>query len=221
MKQLVNMRPVSRRGLECRGFSWQHLRVAFPGRSLWMFSFLFAAFLLTGCDASEFTDEPDAVASLSSEDLIESMVMTPLPLTEDGAEQEYLLKVTMKERKDIQYPDVFNLLGMSENMPASLIYDDGTGFDDIPNDLVFTGVVQEACSPVELPDGVAGKDIISVTLSCSGDFIRPGQECEGHGVCPEQVSRSLFWGLIEYDTSVAVCWCGIECSFDVEFKLGK
>ena len=189
--------------------------------SFWMLYFMITACLFAGCDASSLGDEREAVTSLSSIELIESMVMTPIPKVDESAEQEYLLKVTMKPSDDIQYPDVINLLGMSENMPASLIYDDGTGYDQTPNDLVFTGVVLEACSPYKIPEGVAAKEIFSISISCEGDFILPGQECEGHGICPEEVSWSLLWGLIEYDTSVAVCWCGIQCSFEVEFKLGK
>jgi len=191
------------------------------GNSLWMLSFIIAALFFSACDASNLGDEQEVVTSLSSIELIESMVMTPIPKADEEAEQEYLLKVTMKPRDDIQYPDVINLLGMSENMPASLIYDDGSGYDQAPNDLVFTGVVLEACSPYKIPEGVAGKDIFSISISCEGDFLLPGQECEGHGICPEEVSRSLLWGLIEYDTSVAVCWCGFQCSFEVEFKIGK
>ena len=194
---------------------------AFKNSSGWgLMCLLVFAGLLSGCDASGLESEQDAVTSLSSVELIESMVMTPLPIKEVGAEQEYVLKVTMKHKDNISYPKVINLLGHTKNMPSSLIYDDGSGFDDSPNDLVFTGVVTEACSPVNVPEGVAAKDIFSITFSCEGDFIRPGQDCEGHGVCPEEVSRSFLWGLIEYDTNVAVCWCGIECGFDVEFKLG-
>jgi hypothetical protein len=175
---------------------------------------------ITGCDASALSDKDEAMDSLTSIDLIESMVMRPLPVKEEGAVQEFVLEVTMKSTDTVAYPDVINLLAASDKMPASLIYDDGTGYDKTPNDLIFTGVVTEACAPFDLPAGAAAKEIFSIKITCSGDFIRPGEDCEGYGVCPEEVSRSFLWGLIEYDTSVAVCWCGIECSYDIEFKIG-
>lgn len=176
---------------------------------------------ITACDSNQLdTPEEDALASLQSIERIESMEMTPIPVQEEGAEQEYVLRVTMKKSADIQFPDVINLLGMSKNMPSSLIYDDGTGYDAIAGDLVFTGVVTDACTPFDLPEGVAAKDVFSITIKCSGDFILPGEECEGEGICPETASRSFLWGLIEYDTSVAVCWCGFACEYDIQLKLG-
>mgnify|MGYP006919620185 CR=1 FL=1 len=176
---------------------------------------------ITGCDASAFSDTQDEMDSLKSTDLIESMVMTPIPTRDGTLEQEYVLEVTMKATANVTYPDAINLLGLSEKMPASLIYDDGSGYDKTPGDLIFTGVVTEACAPFDLPKGVAAKEIFFIKVTCSGDFIRPGEECEGYGVCPEQASRSFLWGLIEYDTSVAVCWCGLSCSYEFELKLGK
>ncbi|MDA1027681.1 MAG: hypothetical protein O3B41_01325 [Bacteroidetes bacterium] len=176
---------------------------------------------LVGCDASAATDLSDPVDSLTSTNLIESMVMTPIPSRDGSLEQEYVLEVTMKSTTEVSYPEVINLLGATEKMPASLIYDDGSGYDKTPGDLVFTGVVTEACAPFDLPKGVAAKDIFFVKVTCSGDFIRPGEECEGYGICPEQTSRSFLWGLIEYDTSVALCWCGFECSYELGLKFGK
>lgn len=186
----------------------------------WMGLLALLCFFVTACDSNQLETSEDAITSLKSIELIESMEMTPIPVTEEGAEQEYVLRVTMKESAEVDFPDVINLLGMSENMPSSLIYDDGTGFDEVPGDLVFTGVVTEACAPFELPKGVAAKDVFSITIKCSGSFIRPGDVCEGEGVCPETASRSFLWGLIEYDTNVAVCWCGFSCEYDIQLKFG-
>lgn len=176
---------------------------------------------LVGCDASAAMDPSSPMDSLNSTSLIESMVMTPIPSQDGSLEPEYVLEVTMKSTAGITFPDAINMLGAREDMPASLIYDDGSGYDKTPGDLVFTGVVTQACAPFDLPKDVAAKDFFFIKVTCSGDFIRPGEECEGHGVCPEQASRSLLWGLIEYDTSVALCWCGFECSYELGLKFGK
>lgn len=181
----------------------------------WTLVFGCLSLLFMACDSTAVYEVDEPIDVLRSIELIESIEMTPLPAKNEFEPIEYLLKATLRKVDHIKYPDVINLLGFSVDSPSSLIYDDGSGSDELAGDLVYTGVVTKACSPIDIPHDAAAKKI---TISCSVSFILPGQECEGHGVCPGSVSRSFLWGLIEYDTSVAVCWCGIECS--VEFSLG-
>jgi hypothetical protein len=34
---------------------------------------------------------------------------------------------------------------------------------------------------------------------------------------PDTAHRSFFWGLIEYDTEVVLCFCLTECDIDINF----
>ena len=182
--------------------------------------FLGVGMILSGCDSAGAHDEKSAIDALTSIDLIESMEMSPLPPGDDQDVQEYVLSVQFKNVNGIKYPEAINLLGATAHTPTSLVFDDGTGYDISPGDLIFTGVVTEACSDLLIPEGVSSKDIIKIKLSCDGDFIAPGEECEGHGICPETAQRSFLWGLIEYETDVTVCWCGFSCDYDISIELG-
>ena len=174
----------------------------------------------TGCDSTN-VDPPDAPETgIKTMDLVESMEMRPLNVNETGEIRDYVLEVTLKDVEGIRYPDALNLLGSTTLEASSLVYDDGTAHDRIAGDRVYSGVVSEACSELDLPDGIAAKDIISITISCSGDFIRPGSECEGQGTCPETAERSFLWGLIEYETDIVLCWCNMGCEYDISFELG-
>ena len=175
---------------------------------------------LSGCDTIGANDEESAMDVFTSIDLIESMEMSPLPVGENEDVQEYVLRVKLKNVEGIKYPEAINLLGATTHTPSSLVFDDGSAFDVAAGDLIFTGVVTESCSEIAIPEGIGGKDIIKIKLSCEGDFISPGDDCEGHGTCPETAQRSFLWGLIEYETDVSVCWCGFSCDYDISIELG-
>ena len=181
---------------------------------------LAAGILLSGCDTTGANEEENVMDALTSIELIESMEMSPLPAGENEDVQEYVLRVKLKNVEGIKYPEAINLLGTATHTPSSLVFDDGSAFDVVAGDLIFTGVVTESCSEIMIPEGLGAKDIIKITLSCEGDFISPGDECEGHGICPETSQRSFLWGLIEYETNVSVCWCGFSCDYDISIELG-
>ena len=186
--------------------------------------FLGIGILFTGCDAAiadSGTRQPaEAVEALNAHELIQTMEMSPLPVADNEETEQYVLRVQLSEIEGVRYPLAFNMLGATSHSPSSMVHDDGTGYDAIAGDLIYSGVVTQSCDELQIPEGMSGKDIISITVSCEGDFITPGEECEGEGVCPETAERSFLWGLIEYETDVVVCWCGFSCDYEVSLDLG-
>jgi len=180
--------------------------------------------LWTGCDAGssalEGPSDPDAVTVLSGMDFVESVEMTVLN-PGSAKEEKLALRVRMDDAAPIRYPEAFNILGMRTDGSVARMEDSGTGADEFAGDGVYSAWVDRSC----LDDGSvpewAGKDIIEFSLSCDVDFIAPGSECEGEGVCPESASRSFLWGLIEYDVDVVTCWCFQGCTAEFKFSLGK
>jgi len=173
---------------------------------------------LAGCDSSGLSEVDDAVAELNALDLVETVQMTQL-LTEKEEEKEFLLEVTLREEETVRYPDAINLLGLSHEMPSTLLADDGLGMDVKAGDRIYSGIVPESCVPGGIPAEYASKDIIKITIACDWDLIRPGEECEGYGTCPSTAQRSWLWGLISYETNVVTCWCRGECNVELEFSL--
>jgi len=176
------------------------------------------AMIAVGCDSSAMDAETDPVEILDSLELIDEVQMTKMD-TREGQEDEFLLEVTLREEPDVRYPSAINLLGLSREMPSTLLADNGIGADAEKGDRVYSGVVPESCVPGGVPLAGAAKDVVTITISCDWDLIRPGEECEGYGTCPSTAQRSWLWGLIEYETNVVTCWCRGGCEFDIEFSL--
>ncbi len=188
-----------------------HMLGAFLAASLF-------AIIFTGCDSSGLNKAEDTVAELNALDLVDTVEMTQLK-TKKGEEKEFLLEVTLREEEEVRYPDAINLLGLSKDMPSTLLTDDGLGMDSMAGDRIYSGIVPESCIPGGIPPEHANKDIITITFTCDWDLIRPGEECEGHGTCPSTAERSWLWGLIRYETNVVTCWCRGECDVELEFSL--
>jgi hypothetical protein len=134
--------------------------------------------------------------------------VTARPIAGKTGQTQYVLRVAFSpERNGLRLPGGLNILGGRES-GSSIIYDDGTGYDEHAGDGVFTGLVSEACLPVQHTSPRAGKDLV---LSCKLKIVSPGTECGEWGECPETLHRSLLWGLIEYDTDTLFCFCLDEC----------
>lgn len=170
----------------------------------------------TGCESAGVEPGEDPVATLASMDLVQSVDMTILR-SGPGKEDDYVLEVTLKPDGRVRYPEAFQVFGMKEDGQITVLEDNGAGDDLAAGDLVYTARVDRSCLQEDALTAVAGKDEPKITLTCEVDFISPGQECPGHGVCPETAERSFLWGLIEYETDVVTCWCFQGC--DIEFEL--
>ncbi len=174
----------------------------------------------TGCESAGV--EPgsdhglDPVATLASMDLVESVDMTILR-PEAGKEEAYVLEITLQPDARVRYPEAFQVFGMMEDGQIAILEDNGTGDDLVAGDLIYTARVDRSCLEEGALDAVAHKAGPTLTLTCEVDFISPGQECPGHGVCPDTAERSFLWVLIEYEVEVVTCWCFQGC--DIEFEL--
>jgi len=178
----------------------------------------------TGCDTgfggpAELQPE-EATQRLADMDVVESVEMT-IANPGSAKDERLTLEVTLRPEEAVRYPEAFHVLGMRNDGEVALLQDSGSGADAIAGDGVFSAYVDRSCIEEMDTSAWAGKDIISLTLTCEIDFISPGAECEGEGVCPETASRSFLWGLIEYEVDVFTCWCFQGCSADVEFSFGK
>ena len=178
----------------------------------------------TGCDTgSSAMDEPldPAGASLLAEmDFVESVEMTVLN-PGSAKDEQLILHVQMDETARIRYPEAFHILGMRNDGSVARMEDNGLGADAVAGDGLYSAQVDRSClEDGSLPEA-AGKDILEFTLSCDVNFIAPGSECAGEGVCPETDSRSFLWGLIEYDVDVVTCWCFQGCTAEFKVSLGK
>jgi hypothetical protein len=87
-----------------------------------------------------------------------------------------------------------------------------------------TGGVLSAPGPNRTPDRRGTPSHAPVRLaaleedtSCKIEFAGPGQQCGSYGTCPDTAQRSFFWGLIEYETEVVLCFCLTECDIDITF----
>ena len=178
----------------------------------------------TGCDAGALTTsgaEPESgVAVLASMDFVESVEMT-VENPGSAKEERFILEIRVDESAGIRYPEAFNVLGMRNDGSVTRMADTGQGIDAMAGDGVYSAYVDRSCLENDSIDRFAGKDIVKFTLTCEIDFVSPGEECEGEGVCPESASRSWLWGLIEYEVDVVTCWCFQGCDVDIEFSLGK
>lgn len=180
--------------------------------------------LMTGCDASVAPaveeSERDAARRLAEMELVESVEMT---IVNPGAAKEelYFLHVTLDTDSPVRLPEAFHVLGMRSDGTVARMEDSGLHGDEWAGDGIYSAQVDRACLEDLDTSAWMGKDIISLTLTCEIDFISPGAECEGEGVCPESASRSFLWGLIEYEVDVVTCWCFQGCDVDIEFSLGK
>lgn len=184
---------------------------------------LIVGLALVGCDSAPLDAAPHGTelretTSLAAIDFVDQVAMT-VEKVGPSKEEVNTLHITLKPDSGIRYPEAFRILGMSEKGEAVIMRDDGAGDDLIAGDLTYSARVDRSCLETDLSTELAGKDILSFTLSCDFDFIAPGEECEGYGVCEETASRSFLWGLIEYDVDVVTCWCFLGCEAEFEFKL--
>lgn len=176
------------------------------------------ALSVIGCDAADVGPEPDPVATLAGMDIVERVELTVM--RPGSAQNEaYVLEVTLDPDAQIRYPEAFRVFGMDSDGKATLLRDEGSGHDRIAGDRIYTAPVDRSCLEEGALDAWAGKDIVKVTLTCSVEFIAPGDECPGEGICPDTATRSFLWGLIEYDVDVVTCWCFDGCDVDFEFSL--
>ena len=188
---------------------------------------LFLGIAIVGCDSASLDTGPhDAVtgtptsisASLQALDFVEQVTMT-VQQNSPAKEDINTLHITLKPDVAIRYPKAFRILGMSESGNAITMRDDGQGGDAYEGDYTYSARVDRSCLESGLPATLAGKDILSFTLTCDFDFISPGESCAGHGICEETASRSFLWGLIEYDVDVVTCWCFLGCEAEFEVKI--
>ena len=176
------------------------------------------ALTLIGCDAADVHPGPDPVATLAGMDIVERVDLTVMqPGSAD--DEAYVLEVTLDPEAQIRYPEAFRVFGMRTDGASTLLTDGGSGHDRAAGDRIYTAQVDRSCLEEGALDAFAGKDIVKVTLTCSVEFIAPGDECPGEGICPDTATRSFLWGLIEYDVDVVTCWCFDGCDVDFEFSL--
>ncbi|MDA0379120.1 MAG: hypothetical protein O2899_06470 [Bacteroidetes bacterium] len=170
-----------------------------------------------GCESAGVEPGGDPVATLASMDLVRSVDMT-IENMGSGKEEAYVLEITLEPDARVRYPAAFQVFGMKDNGQVAILEDTGTGDDRVAGDLVYTARVDRSCLQDNQLQRLAGKETPKVTLTCEVDFISPGQECPGHGVCPETAERSFLWGLIEYEVDVVTCWCFQGCGLEIEFS---
>lgn len=170
----------------------------------------------TGCESAGVQPGPDPVATLASMDLVQSVDMTILR-PEAGKEEAYLLQITLDPDAPVRFPEAFQVFGMKDDGQMATLEDNGQGDDLVAGDLIYTARVDRSCLEEGTLDAMAAKAGPEISLTCDVDFISPGEECPGYGVCPETAERSFLWGLIEYEVDVFTCWCFQGCS--AEFKL--
>ena len=178
----------------------------------------------TGCEAAvdPFTETAleDATKHLSEMELVQAVEMT-IENPGSAKEEQYVLHVTLNPEAPLRRPEAFHILGMRNDGGVTRLEDNGVKEDDLAGDGTYSARVDRSCLEGLDTSQWLGKDIISLTLSCGIDFISPRAECAGEGICPESASRSLLWGLIEYEVDVVICWCFERCDVDIEFSLGK
>jgi len=162
----------------------------------------------------------DATKHLSEMELVQAVEMT-IENPGSAKEEQYVLHVTLNPEAPLRRPEAFHILGMRNDGGVTRLEDNGVKEDDLAGDGTYSARVDRSCLEGLDTSQWLGKDIISLTLSCGIDFISPGAECAGEGICPESASRSLLWGLIEYEVDVVTCWCFEGCDVDIEFSLGK
>lgn len=171
----------------------------------------------TGCESAGIEPGEDPVATLASMDLVQSVDMTILrPGT--GKEEAYVLEVTLQPDARVRFPEAFRVFGMKDDGQMAVLEDNGQGDDLVAGDLIYTARVDRSCLEDSTLDAMAAKTGPTLSLTCEVDFISPGEECPGHGVCPETAERSFLWGLIEYEVEVVTCWCFQGCSAELELS---
>lgn len=163
-----------------------------------------------GCDSStQATTEADEKAAVMS--AFKSATATRLASKTADGDAEYLLQLTFDPNlPGIRLPEAVNVLPQVDGTPITAVADDGTGFDSVAGDGIFSAVIPNGC--VDTTDA-AGK--AAVALYCDVKIVAPGEQCLGYGTCPAQVHRNLLWGLIEYDTEVVFCFCLEKCTVSV------
>lgn len=190
----------------------------------WMMALVLMAALGTGCDAGVVstaeTSTEGKSALLAEWQLVESVEMS---IVNPGSakDEQFILHVSLDTSAPVRWPEAFHILGMRTNGGVTRMEDSGLNGDTMAGDGVFSAQVDRSCIENLDTSPWMGKDIISLTLTCEIDFISPGAECEGEGICPESSSRSFLWGLIEYDVDVVTCWCFQGCDVDIELSFGK
>lgn len=173
----------------------------------------------TGCDSQGLSPASPGAAALADLDVIEEVRMSVIPEA-SGKEEQFRLEVAVSPSAMLRYPEAFNAFGLRTEGGITRLEDSGSGADLVKGDRVFSAWVDESCLSDEKALDAAAKDV-SLTLSCDVSFISPGEECPGHGICPESAERSFLWGLIEYEVDVVTCWCFEGCNVDVEVSWGK
>ncbi len=177
---------------------------------MWV-SCVLVCFSFTACDTAdpvaESTDEQ--LAEFTQSD-IESVNVSPIAGKETT---EYRIELRLQDNlRGVRVPDVINILAQGPGLDNVSIFDDGLGLDQQRGDGIFTGVIPSDCISKETQRGGAMPTYF--TPGCKVQIVGPGGICGEWGKCPDRVHRSLFWGLIEYDTDVAVCICLVECTVE-------
>jgi hypothetical protein len=174
------------------------------------------AIVAVGCDNSpQATTEADEKAVVMS--AFKSATATRLASKTADGDPEYLLQIAFDpNHPGIRLPEAVNVLPQLDGTPVTAVTDDGTGFDAVAGDGIFSAVVPNGC--VGSTDA-AGK--AEIPLVCDVKIVAPGEQCLGYGTCPERVHRSLLWGLIEYDTDIVFCFCLEKCSVSASGSFGS
>jgi len=181
-------------------------------RPEFLFQLLLLASFVAGSSGCDSGPAPSRVSDDQMRNLIDSALesATARPVAGKDGKRQYVLRVSFSpDLHGLRLPHGLNILGRKKPRTGAVIYDDGSGFDEYAGDGVYTGLISDACLPTpDKPSDRAGKDLV---LSCKLKIVSPGTECGEWGQCPETLHRSLFWGLIEYDTDTLFCFCLDEC----------
>jgi hypothetical protein len=170
-----------------------------------------AAISVSACDTAR-VDPPDIASDalkVAAESAVSRATVTPAA-GKDGR-MEYLLRVEIdRDRRRLRLPGGINVLGRRSGSSNAVIFDDGRGVDRVAGDGIYSGIIDDGCIPESgsSTGPAAGKD---VEVTCSIDFVGPGETCGSWGECPERVHRSWLWGLIEYDVDILFCFCLDSC----------
>jgi len=179
-------------------------------RVMWV-SCVLVCFSIAACDTADPVAEPaeEQLAEFTQSD-IKSVNVSPIAGKETT---EFRIELRLQDNLEgVRIPGAINILAQGPGQENVAIYDDGHGLDRQSGDGIFTGVIPTDCIAKATTRGEALPTYFKP--GCKVQIVGPGGICGEWGKCPDSVHRSLFWGLIEYDTDVVVCVCIIECTFE-------
>jgi len=173
-------------------------------------AFVGFALLTTGCDNVDANTEGDHQIHALTVDDIE--FTNTVPVVGKNGKTEYRFEIGLRPSPWRSRIGGLQMLARSKGGKPILLVDDGTGADKKARDGIYSARIPDSCIPLTGRESGGPRTGKALEIDCTIHFVGPGENCMGWGECPRREKRSLFFGLIEYETSIVVCFCIDKCT---------